>query len=63
MRVDRRCFQARVAEQSGDADEVGARFTQLNGRGGIRVSIVRGGAIRVGDAIQILGLGDPIAED
>jgi MOSC domain-containing protein YiiM len=38
-------------------------FAELNGRGGIRVSIVRGGTIRVGDEIQILGLGDPIAED
>lgn len=38
-------------------------FGELNGRGGIRVSIVRGGTIRVGDTIEILGLGDPIAED
>ncbi len=38
-------------------------FAELNGRGGIRVSVVRGGTIRVGDAIEILGLEDPIAED
>jgi MOSC domain-containing protein YiiM len=38
-------------------------FAELNGRGGIRVSVVRGGTVRVGDAIEILGLGDPIAED
>jgi MOSC domain-containing protein YiiM len=38
-------------------------FAELKGRGGIRVSVVRGGAIRVGDQIEVLGLGDPIAED
>lgn len=38
-------------------------FGELNGRGGIRVSIVRGGTIRLGDEIQILGLGDPIADN
>jgi MOSC domain-containing protein YiiM len=38
-------------------------FAQLKGRGGIRASIVRGGTVRVGDEIWILGLGDPIAED
>jgi hypothetical protein len=35
----------------------------LKGRGGIRVSVVRGGIMRVGDPIEVLGLGDPIAED
>jgi MOSC domain-containing protein YiiM len=38
-------------------------LAELSGRGGIRVSIVRGGTIHIGDQIQILGLGDPIAED
>jgi hypothetical protein len=35
----------------------------LKGRGGIRVSVVRGGIMRVGNLIEVLGLGDPIAED
>ena len=38
-------------------------LAELAGRGGIRVSVVRGGTIHVGDEIRILGLGDPIAED
>lgn len=38
-------------------------FTELAGRGGIRVSVMQGGTIRLGDDIRILGLGDPIAED
>jgi len=38
-------------------------FSELAGRGGIRVSVVRGGTIRLGDEIRILGLGDPIAEE
>lgn len=38
-------------------------FTELAGRGGIRVSVVGGGTIRVGDEVRILGLGDEIAED
>ena len=38
-------------------------FAELKGRGGSRVSVVRGGAIRVGDPIEVLGLGDPIVED
>lgn len=36
---------------------------QLGGRGGIRVSVVRGGTIRLGDELRVLGIGDPIAED
>ena len=35
-------------------------FKELNGRGGIRVSVVQGGTIRLGDEIVVLGLGDPI---
>jgi hypothetical protein len=38
-------------------------LADLHGRGGIRVSVVRGGVIRLGDPIEVLGLGDPIAED
>jgi hypothetical protein len=38
-------------------------LAELQGRGGIRVSVVRGGVIRLGDPIEILGLGDPLAED
>ncbi len=38
-------------------------FTELDGRGGIRVSVVGGGRISVGDEVRVLGLGDPIAED
>lgn len=36
---------------------------QLGGRGGIRVSVVQGGTIRLGDELRVLGIGDPIAED
>lgn len=35
----------------------------LDGRGGIRVSIVGPGTVRVGDPVRILGPGDPIADD
>ena len=38
-------------------------FNELDGRGGIRVSVVGGGIIRVGDELRVLGLGDPIAEE
>ncbi len=38
-------------------------FTDLAGRGGIRVSVVGSGQMQVGDEIRVLGLGDPIAED
>lgn len=38
-------------------------FTELAGRGGIRVSVVQGGVMRVGDEIRVLGIGDPIEED
>ena len=38
-------------------------FSELDGRGGIRVSVVGGGIIRVGDELRVLGLGDPIAEE
>jgi MOSC domain-containing protein YiiM len=38
-------------------------FTELAGRGGIRVSVVASGTISVGDEVRILGIGDPIAED
>jgi hypothetical protein len=38
-------------------------LAELNGRGGIRVSVVRGGIMRIGDSIEVLGLGDPIEED
>ena len=38
-------------------------FSELDGRGGIRVSVVGGGRIRVGDELRVLGLGDPIAEE
>ena len=37
-------------------------LAELHGRGGIRVSVVGGGGIRLGDTIEVLGLGDPIAE-
>lgn len=38
-------------------------FSELDGRGGIRVSVVGSGKIRVGDELRVLGLGDPIAEE
>ena len=38
-------------------------LAELQGRGGIRVCVVRGGVIRLRDPIEILGPGDPLAED
>lgn len=38
-------------------------FTELDGRGGIRVSVVQSGVMRVGDEIRVLGIGDAIEAD
>jgi MOSC domain-containing protein YiiM len=38
-------------------------FTELAGRGGIRVSVVGAGRIEVGDELRIIGLGDEIVDD
>ena len=60
MRGQRICSPCRYI---GELNTRPSLLKELGGRGGIRVSVVRGGTVRVGDEIQVLGIGDPIAED
>ena len=60
MRAQRICSPCAYI---GRLNERPGLFAELNGRGGIRVSVVGEGVISVGDEIRIIGLGDPIADD
>lgn len=60
MRAQRICSPCAYI---GRLNERPGLFTELDGRGGIRVSVIGEGVISLGDEIRIIGLGDPIAED
>lgn len=60
MRAQRICSPCAYI---GRLNERPGLFGELDGRGGIRVSVVGEGVISLGDEIRIIGIGDPIAED
>ena len=60
MRGQRICSPCRYIGELNDRPSL---LKELAGRGGIRVSVVRGGTVRVGEELLVLGIGDPIAEE